>query len=213
MIGDNQSVIYFKPRRGFTFMEMIVVVLLFSLVMMATADLFIRSQRTQRKTAALQRLQDDVRFLINKMALELQLGSLDYGAYANAQQCGAAQSSINPLDGNDTLVVRRFDGSRLFIKKADDICVDAQSAPCFAVSEDGTSWSAASGRGVKVETMKFFITPAKDPLVYCESEAAYVSDQQPRVTITLTVSATVTSVREPVELAVQTTISSRNYQR
>lgn len=194
-------------------MEMIVVVLLFSLVMMAASDLFIRSQRTERKTAALQRLQDDIRFLVNKAALELQLGSLDYSAYANAQQCGTAQSSINSLNGNDTLAIRRFDGSRLFIKKTDDACVDAASTPCFVVSENGTAWSAASGRGVKVESLTFYISPSKNPFTYCENEVGYASDQQPRVTIALKASATVTGAKEPVTTAVQTTVSSRNYQR
>ncbi|MEK7649260.1 MAG: type II secretion system protein [Patescibacteria group bacterium] len=205
-------------RRGFTFMEMIVVVTIFSILMMATSDIFMRAQRTQRKTAALQRLQDDTRFLTQKITSELQAGSIDYAnaLYTNAQSCDvAAPSAITPVDGNAVLVLRRFDGSRLYVKKDDTagVCVDETSTPCLAMSDDNATWSSASSKGVKVESLTFYISPDKDPFTFCDASATYLRDTQPRVTIALRASATVTGSKEPVVLSVQTTISSREYKR
>ncbi len=195
-------------------MEMIVVIALFSVLITATSDIFIRAQRTQRKTAALQRLQDDASYLMQKVASELQAGTLDYSAYANAQSCDDSQvSTITPVSGNATLVFRRFDGSHLFIQKASDVCVDEQSSPCFVVSDDGTNWSSASSKGVKIESLLFYISPDKDPFTYCDANSAYLRNSQPRVTVVLTASAVVTGVKDPVRLSVQTTISSREYKR
>lgn len=203
-----------RARRGFTFMEMIVVVSLFSVLMVAASDIFIRAQRTQRKTAALQRLQDDARYLTQKIASELQAGSLDFTAYANAQSCDGAQiSAIKPLNGNAVLALRRFDGTHLYIQKSQDICVDEESTPCLAVSDDGALWSSASSKGVKVESLTFYIFPDKDPFTYCDASGTYARDDQPRVTVTLTASAVVRGVKEPARLSIQTTLTSREYKR
>ncbi len=199
---------------GFTFMEMIVVVALFSILITATSDIFMRAQRTQRKTTAQQRLQDDARYLMQKIASEFQAGSLDYGVYAHGQDCDVGQSSaIKSVDGNALLVFRRFDGTHLYIQQSNDACVDAQSTPCLALSDDGVSWSAASSKGVKIESLQFFISPDKDPFTYCEATNAYLRDVQPRVTVVVTASATTVGVKDPAHLSIQTTISSREYKR
>lgn len=207
-----------QGRAGFTFMEMIIVVTIFSILIMATSDIFMRAQRTQRKTAALQRLQDDVRFLMQKVALELQAGSIDYAdaVYTNAQNCDATvPSAIKPVDGNDVLALRRFDGSHLYIKKetAADVCVDEESSPCLAMSDDNATWSSASSKGVKIESLVFYISPDKDPFSFCDQAAAYLRDIQPRATIFLKASATVKGSKDPAKLSVQTTLSSREYKR
>ncbi len=219
MIGNNtQRNRNRLGRPGFTFMEMIVVVTIFSILIMATSDIFMRAQRTQRKTAALQRLQDDARFLTQKVTSELQAGSIDYAdvAYTNAQSCdAAAPSAIKPIDGNSILALRRFDGSHLYIKKDDTsgVCVDEESTPCLAMSDDNVTWSSASSRGVKIESLAFYISPDKDPFLFCEQSATYLRNVQPRVTISLKASATVKGLRDAVKLSVQTTISSREYKR
>ncbi len=206
-----------KKRRalsGFTFMEMIVVISLFSVLMVATSDIFMRAQRTQRKTAALQRLQDDARYLTQKVTSELQAGSIDFGAYSNAKNCsGSVESEIDPVQGNALLALQRFDGTRLFIQQSNRACVDDDSTPCLAVSDDGITWSSASSKGVKIESLTFYISPDKDPFTYCDDTGTYLRDTQPRVTVSLTASVAVKSVSEPVRLSVQTTIASREYKR
>lgn len=214
MTGNRMHTKKRKALPGFTFMEMIVVISLFSILMVATSDIFMRAQRTQRKTAALQRLQDDARYLMQKTATELQAGSIDYGQYANAQDCDDTHvSAIKPADGNALLAFRRFDGSHLYLQKSDSVCVDEQSTPCFAMSDDGATWSSASSKGVKIESLFFYISPDKDPFTYCDASGAYLRDVQPRVTVNLTASATVAGVTEPVRLSVQTTLTSREYKR
>lgn len=199
---------------GFTFMEMIVVVALFSILVVATGDIFMRANRTQKKTAALQRLQDDARYLMQKITSEVQAGSIDFSAYTYAQSCNSAQqSAIEPIGGNDQLALRRFDGTRLHIKKMDENCADGLSTPCLAVSDDNASWSAASSKGIKVESLQFYIFPDKDPFTYCDDTAAYLRDDQPRVTVALTASAAVAGSAKPARFSVQTTVASREYKR
>ncbi len=199
-------------------MEMIVVVTIFSILIMATSDIFMRAQRTQRKTAALQRLQDDARFLMQKVTSELQAGSIDYAdvVYTNAQSCDAeAPSAIKPVDGNSILALRRFDGSHLYIKKetTPGVCVNEESTPCLAMSDDNSIWSSASSKGVTIESLVFYISPDKDPFLFCDQTASYIRDAQPRVTISLKASATVKGLRDAAKLSIQTTISSREYKR
>lgn len=215
MIGSRQM--YSNQQKalpGFTFMEMIIVVALFSVLTMATSDIFMRTVTTQRKTAALQRLQDDVRYLTQKVTAELQAGSLEYSAYENARECNAGTaSSIKPVQGNAILAIRRFDGTHLYITKSDSVCVNEQSTPCLAISEDGTTWTSASSRNVTIDSLLFYISPDKDPFIYCDSSSAYLRNSQPRVTINVTASASVTAGKEPVHLSLQTTIASREYKR
>lgn len=208
MIGDNRSMSI--NQKGFTFSELVVVIGVFSLVLVATTDIFMRSQRIQRRTAALERLQDDARYIMNKVSSEVRAGAIDYTAYGNPQ--------IDSSNGNSELILTNFDGKKLRFKMSDDttntLCPDAQSAPCILMSDtNGASWGSMTGKSVRVERLYFYITPAKDPFLFDEATNGYNADQQPRVTVVATLSTSVKGQNEPARTTLQTTISTRSYKR
>ena len=111
---------YMRSQKGFTLVEMIITIFLFSLLIMIVSDVFSRAQQAQRRTVALQRLQDDMRFFINKIATGLRSGTVSYDWYAQQQQ--------NPLSQNgstEILALPTFDGKKILIRRG----ADTQSPP------------------------------------------------------------------------------------
>ncbi len=202
----------YMNQKGFTFSELVVVIGVFSLVLVATTDIFMRSQRIQRRTAALERLQDDARYIMNKISSEVRAGAVDYASYANPHP------QIDSTNGNSELIVTNFEGKKLRINISDDTtkaaCPDAGSAPCIVLSDtNGASWGSMTGKSVIAERLNFYITPAKDPFLLDEATNQYNADQQPRVTVVVTLSTPVKGQAEPAHTTLQTTISTRSYKR
>ncbi|MDO8571922.1 MAG: type II secretion system protein [bacterium] len=192
-------------QRGFTFSELVVVISVFSITLVATTDIFMRSQRIQRRTAALERLQDDARYIMSKISSEVRAGAIEYAFYPSGQI---------PADGSEELALINFEGKKLRFKASSEQCPDVQSTPCVLLSDDGgTSWGSATSKSITVERLYFYITPLKDPFFLDEATNEFTADQQPRVTVVLALSAIVKGQQEPAKTTLQTTISTRAYKR
>jgi len=74
MIGSNM--IYNKNKKGFTLVELVVGVAIFSLVIMVVVSLFTVALRSQRKSIAIQNIQDNGRYLIGFMAKEVRMSEI-----------------------------------------------------------------------------------------------------------------------------------------
>lgn len=199
-------------EQGFTLAELVVVIGVFSLILVATSDIFMRSQKIQRRTAALERLQDDARYIMNKIASEIRAGAIDYGYYYKI---------ITPppdlASSIEELAIINFDGKKLRFKKGDAPCPDVTvSAPCILMTDQGDisspSWGSATSKTVRVEKLTFMISPSKDPFTPNE-DGSYEADEQPRVTIILALAAAVRGQQEPARTTLQTTVSTRPYKR
>lgn len=208
-----------RLQKGFTLVEMIITIFLFSLLIMIVSDVFGRAQQAQRRTVALQRLQDDMRFFMNKISSSVRSGSISYNWY-NQQQS-------NPLSQNgntETLALTTFDGKRTLMKRGKDTtpnpCNDTdQTVPCVLLmsEDDGASWQQASSQDIHIEQLIFFITPQKDPFPLeqqPDGSLGYSAQTQPKVTISLHASSRVTGFRGAApSMSLQTTISTREYKR
>lgn len=198
---------------GFTLVEMLLVLFLFTIILVACSDIFLRTQRAQYQAAGLQRLQDDLRYVVNKVTQEIHSGSIDYACY-NGGLCG----EIIPA-GNATLGITNVQGRTRLYKLSGDIgangCLNAQSSPCVLVSDDGgTTWQSITQEGISVDLAKsaFHIKPDKDPFSL-DAENRYLSNEQPRVTIRLEMKAIIRGARIPPRLGTQTTVATREYKR
>ncbi len=202
-------------QRGFTFIELLVVIFIYSILLAGTVDIFVSAQRAQRKTAALEKLQDDARFLIQTITQSFQAGGLDYSCY---QQTGQNLNCIQGLPedtsvGIDILAIKNFEGKTIQFKQSGDECSDSNSTPCVLVSDDnGNTWVQGSSEGVKVDTLKFYISPFQNPF-QLGKDNDYLSSQQPRLTVVFGGTAAVKGFKETANIFIQTTVSSREYKR
>lgn len=205
-------------KKGFTFIELVVVVFIFSLLLAGTIDIFIQAQRAQRKVAALEKLQDDARFLMQTITQSFQLGNLDFDCYQRLDgTLGLCKKSIDISEGNDVLGIKTFEGKTILFRHSSltgpGECIDANSTPCVMVSDNGAaSWTPASSQGVRVDTLRFYISPDKNPFVLNENNE-YVANAQPRVTVVFGAAAQIKGLKDAAKTFIQTTVSSREYKR
>ncbi len=218
---------HLSEKKGFTFVELVVVIFIFSILLTGAIDIFVQAQRAQRKVAALEKLQDDARFLMQTITQSFQLGSLDFDCYQRPEKdkalnLGLCGDSIDTLEGNGILGIKTFEGKTILFAHSSLIgegqgkCIDEESAPCVMVAEVSSagepSWTPASSQGVRVETLQFYLSPDKNPFVL-NDQNEYISNAQPRVTVVFGATAQIKRFKETAKTFVQTTISSREYKR
>ncbi len=207
-------------NQGFTFVELLLVLTLFIVVIIASSDIFMRSQRSQQRSLALQHLQDDIRSVVSRITNDVRTGSIDFPCYRTAaNQIGPCGAFIDEAGGNAILAVKDAQGTRRWYKvgetEGQDACANQKSMPCLLVSDTaGASWERLTRQGVRInkDITKFFISPARDPFELAQDNT-YPSNQQPRVLIRLEAETSIKGVSVPVTLPMQTLISTREYKR
>jgi prepilin-type N-terminal cleavage/methylation domain-containing protein len=202
-----------RRRSGFTMMELLVVLGIFSTTVTMASDIFMMAHRAQRKVFALERTQADARFTMEAIIREIRGGSIDYGWY---QQEGI---SLEEASSVSQMAVVDGEGRRIRFWKADEPqdCADEASTPCLRVSiqpEGGTASEAPmTPNGVKVVQCRFYISPKVDPTIFDPSTGTFSADAQPIVTVVLTMQS---ASPEPIQQTVvyfQSSAATRNYGR
>ncbi|MEK7122615.1 MAG: hypothetical protein AAB855_02040, partial [Patescibacteria group bacterium] len=197
---------------------------IFSVAITVATDVFMRAQRAQRQAAAFEKVQDATRFVMTRISQELLAGRIAYKCYDGSDAtCNISDRNATGGGGrivSDTLAVEGADGTvTLFTVRKEnhtdygEVCKKANpSASCLIIVR-GNQHERMTPDGIAVQKLAFFITPDKDPLRVDTTLNDYPSDVQPKVTIMMTVRGDVPGIREPIDLSVQTTLSSRIYER
>src|SRR3989338_5960982 len=100
---------------GFTLMEMLMSLAIFSTVVTITTDIFFSYQRTQRKTEDLQKVVSTARFISEAIVREVKEGTIDYG-YADYVRSGDILS--NP---QTVLALKDAEGRSVIFRRADSV--------------------------------------------------------------------------------------------
>lgn len=217
-------------KKGFTTVELMVVLSVFSLSVLIIIETFMLANRSQRKILEQQKLHSDLSYTLETIARAVRLGSIDYAYYSN--------SIINPLD---ELYLSNADGGQVVFKKGEnqaDGCVDDESSPCVilgvdldvdgdVIAAEGDEFASLTAKGISINNVKFYVTPGSSPFlkVSClvnedctapgstclQTKLCSVPDEQPIVTIVL--SANTLDARKTETMNLQTTVSSRAYYR
>lgn len=214
-------------------MELIVVMGVFSISSMIIVEIFMFTNKSQKKVIQAQRLQSDLSYTLETMARAVRLGKIDYDAYYVIYGNGAIPSPVNELFLKDA------DGRQVVFKKgmnAADGCPNDESSPCIIQGIDtdanGTAdqFASLTPRGLKIvdtET-RFYVWPTIDPFLRqacagdmdCDysvsclvTKLCAVPNQQPVVTMTLSTIQTDKAETDPMKMNVQTSVSSRQYYR
>lgn len=189
-------------KKGFTLVEMLVVLAVFSVVTVVIVDIFMLASRAQRRTLAVQKIQSDARYSLEAMSREIRMDMVDYAYYGG---------TVNEIP-SETLALRDQDDNRIIFKKSNEYC-PAGTTDCIVVSIDGGSnWESITAPGINVDDLKFYIDPAVDPFLQ-NAGFTYDSDNQPRVTVTLVTRGAGGLSDEEKTVYLQTTVSNRIYRR
>lgn len=194
-------------NQGFTLMEMLVVLAIFSVFVVIAADLFLTVNRVQRETRVSEQLLSETRFILDTIAREVRSGSIDYKAYGDPAD--STDPVVNPVSE------LRYTSSGMegtIIKTDSTVCPSAESTPCVAISRDnGVSWASMTPVGVKVINLRFIIQPEADPFYF--DGVTWLADEQPMITAYITLGSTGELGSKYFEVTNQTSVSMRAYGR
>jgi len=175
-----------KNNKGFTLVEMLMAVAIFGIASVIIAATFINATNLERETASYQKLQNNSRYILEKIAKEIR-----------AREIVPIYPGENPASIIDFYPDEYGSVVSIYYDSAGKNLV---------YNQDGLSDNLNSS-DVAVEELKMFILPSKNPF-----SQEPVSNIQPRVTIYAKLKNKPES-KYTNELIVQTTISSKFYKR
>jgi prepilin-type N-terminal cleavage/methylation domain-containing protein len=172
-----------KFKKGFTLVEVLVTVTVFAAVISVSSSIFLSVGNLQKRVVELKTLQNEGRYLMEKMVREIRAREIDYSAIASSE---------------DNLIMTR---ELVFKPDKDDEVYTiefAEENKNVLVGIDGND-SSLNIDDVEVVDLKFFV-PNPD-----------IDYWQPGAVILLKIKYKERSGEENIELSLQTTVSSRIY--
>lgn len=177
-------------NKGFTLVEMLVAVGVFAIVSAVSSSIFINVNNLQQQTGNLQRLQNEGRYLLEKIAKEIRGRELDYGSVGFPNGGLSDRLDFKVDESGDSMSIV-FDDSNsqilIFINGNEGILNSSQ---------------------IEVKDLRFKVYPASDPF---DEMATSSGALQPRVTVYMNLSNKGVPERYLKKLELQTTISSKIY--
>lgn len=192
-------------RRGFTLMELLVVMGLFSVTVMIATNIFMLSSRAQRRVLAITAAQADLRYALEAMVREARMGQIDYAAYAAS---GGVAIPANRL------VIKGPSGDQetFFLSNNPTVCPTGITK-CLALTVDGSAPQALTTAGLEIDSLVFYVSPQADPFRADPASGLYAADEQPTVTIAVRAHTTGVGAQDVMSLNAETTTASRLYVR
>lgn len=198
-----------NAARGFTLMELLVVLTIFSTVVVSSTDIFLLANKSQRKIFGLEKAQADARFTLEAITREVRTGRIDYAYYASrGTPLGVPDLELALVDSANVPI--RFTVSD---SGTASLCANAASAPCLLVTIGTNPAAAMTPKGVAVRNVRFYVGPTTDPMQYNVGTGAYAVNEQPRVTIVMALETRGDRQGEQSIIYLQTTATSRQYKR
>lgn len=199
------SLIGAKKKRpllsGFSLIEMLIVVTIFSLAMLVMAQTFGSFNQLHRKIANRALVSQDLRFTTELLVRAIRNRPISY--------------ATPPLQKDSQIRLVQSNGSELIIKRSmvgDADCVDLPTVACLLLSTDGgLTWTPLTGKRMNIEQFDVYVNPLESPFVAVGG--SYSSNVQPFVTFTITMRYMADNPKEREALNMQTTVSSRVYLR
>lgn len=193
-----------KNVSGFSLIEMLVVVALFSSAAVVLSQIFVSYNQLHRKVAHAAVLAQDMRFAMESIVRSIRTTPLDYES---------VPKGFVPRDNR--LLLRKVTGGSIGISMAagtTPACADTTVSNCLVVTTDGTTFQPITAKRVNVKRFDVYARPAKNPFQPL-SGGGYDNDRQPFVTINLDLEYIADNPKDTVRLQAQTTVAARMYLR
>lgn len=209
MTGDNDLRASPMPtrwrRKGFSIIELLVVVSIFSMASLMIAATFVSFSRLHRRVANAEVLGEDLRFVAELLVRAARNNIVDYPTLPGQFTTPTSTLQLVSLTSTSTIRAQRFTTSSA-------TCAGL-NASCLALSlNGGGTWTPITGKNVAVDAFRVYITPTRSPF-QPTGVGTYDNNNQPRVTFQIDASYVATSTAERATLSVQTSVSSRIYVR
>lgn len=184
---------FINKNPGFSLIEILVTIGLFALVMTISSAIFINVNNLEQQTSNMAKLQNEGRYMLEKMGKEIRGRELDYEAMkAEIQSTGETKTLVFKSDEYGETYMLSFNQADSSIEITSVSGLGDQSQANLNSSE------------VTVDQFKFIITPVAAP----DSANPTV---QPRVTIMMVIKNKNAPEKYRKTLTLQTTISSKIY--
>ncbi len=169
------------PNKAFTLIELLVAMTIFITVISAVVVIFSRALEVQRRTFALQSVQDNARYALEAIAREIRMADVVTG------EGGYEELDIINYKGEDV----RF---KWFLGEAQKQ---------LKVKRNGSPYSLLTSEDVEITNLQFYIRK-------CTTEEPII-DIQPRVTISMAIRSANPSYQDTAKMHLETTVSTRIY--
>lgn len=193
----------FLNNSGFTLVEMIVATSIFAILAVLISGIFLQMTGVQRETANYQRLQNDGRYILEKLAKEIRAREIDYPVATQNTTLNFQKDEVG--EQVSVCFVSSIGSLKYFVSGLDEnIGTNLMSRACLSRGSD------LNAKDIEVSSVNFYVTPTTeekwaDPVTF--------NNQQPRVTIVLKLRNRGIPADKIKELFLQTTISSKVYKR
>ena len=183
-----------RLRSGFTLVELLVVMTIFVSVTVVISGIFLLTRRQERATLARQEVANSLQFVTTYLTRQISRSAIAYGSWLpDDTHQPTTELQLLPFESVDEVIIRQTD-TRLEISYS-----------------GGQSWEDLTDSTITIDTVAFYVEPRVDPSLITAGQ--YAADQQPIVTIVISgYSAAPSAVNQP-PLVIQTSVSSRLYQR
>lgn len=224
-----------KNKKAFTLIEALITLALFSVVVLIATNIYMSVISIQTRVVSLQKIQEDVRFLMESMTQSIRLGTIYYVFYDPPNNIDLHRDAATKPN---ILALIDQTGDYIFYGRTGDTLKFCQGTLTDCNYSEINNWPDITPKGVKVTDLKFIITPSADPfrtnvvqqscgdctgayLSYrCKSNpnpppaqtCQYYSDGhkfQPKVKIILKTESQGERMAEKASIHLQTTISTR----
>jgi len=205
MIGDNKT----KIRCGFTLIEALITMAIFSVMMVAFSDIYTQNMRYARQIILRAKLQADARASVEAFARAVRVSNIDYTYYSGTlpAQPMTTLALVNPRTG---------DKSRIWLDATPSECYSDGNNCMNVTTDNGVTWAPLSPKGVSIDNLQFYVTPNRDPFNFNQSTGQYDSNAQPTVTIVAKFHGQGLSATDTADqwvYSLQTTVTPRLYLR
>lgn len=166
--------------RGFTLIEILTAVAIFSVAMLVSTSLFVTTTKSQKRIQSVAKVQDDARFVLESMVRQVRVDGVDYAYYLDPDGDGSHADliplTVDPLNPSpqrvEVLVVKGSDGERTFYARyqhgtragqprfAIGLCTTSVTETCLAAPNGYTDITPGS---ISVEQFGAWISPGSDP--------------------------------------------------
>ncbi|NQT50050.1 prepilin-type N-terminal cleavage/methylation domain-containing protein [Candidatus Kuenenbacteria bacterium] len=188
-------------QRGFSLIEMLVVMALFLTLMLVVSDIFLSVSLTQRKILTGQRAMNDLQYNVEQIVQQTRMNKIDYDYYND--------QITHPID---KLALINENDETVLIYKYDEGCAP-EVLSCILQKVGNDDAFVLSSNNIEIEKLDFYILPKESPYQFDELQGEYKSDNQPQVIIVVQGKTLALHEEDVKTINLQTTVSSRYYER
>lgn len=132
-----------NKKLGFTLIEIIVAAAIFGIVVTVYAGIYIATMKANSKMIAMQKTQNEIRYLMEAIVREVRLGSINYDFYTD-----------NPDNPRSVLALKDSSGNTMYF---------GSNGSFATISYDAVNWKSFTSNNIKIQKLDFYITPQTSP--------------------------------------------------